>query len=147
MPVKYKRDRLIGQGREKHVVSRKGPFRGRRISARQKLLIIYLGILAASLCIVVLTQMSQRVQFIGRPLIFGAGEIVEMRPEEDATLVRLRMLVAEGRTADGWTDMPTESARKLKAGDWVAARYRISRNGYEVRIEACGLVALPPESG
>lgn len=147
MPVKFNRERLIGQGRQKRLFSREAVAPGRRMSPKRKLLIIYLGLLGATMSIVVLTQMSAKVQFVGRPLIYGAGEIVALEPEVEQLRVQLRILVAEDRSAYGWNSVPLESAEDLAVGDWVAARYRVSRNGYEVRIEACGLVALPRQSG
>ncbi len=145
LAVKYKHTRGIAERRAARVTPwyRTG---GRPpIGPRHKLLVIYLGLAAAGMAILLLSQMHARFQFLDVPLVYGAAEILAIVPEAAETRVHLRVPVTAERWINAWGSVPADTDA-LVPGDWVAVRYRISRDRRELRIEACGLVALPPKT-
>ena len=146
MAIKYHRTKGIAQRRAARDTPWIQATLKSRISGRHKLLIIYLGLAAAATAILLLTQMNAVIQFLDRPLLYGAGEIVAVEDAGAISRLQLRVHVSPERQLEGWTEVPAEAMDHLALGDWVAARFRVSRNGLDMRIEACGLVALPQES-
>ncbi|MFP4499932.1 MAG: hypothetical protein ACLFTT_02935 [Candidatus Hydrogenedentota bacterium] len=149
MPRKFTRESLREAGR-KYAMPFGQPAR-RRLTMRQRLTLIYIGIFVFVLFLLVQYVFQQMNSFgaevqVDNGIMQAAGKIIEKQPappgEENP---RPRLLIETALPAGGTVRLtaavtPATFAR-LNAGDWIAVRYRYTQGAVE--LVDTGAVALP----
>lgn len=137
MAVKYRRaDHRAAQ------IHRQGLFLG-RLSQRQRLLLIYAGILTFCALMFLLHQFGEVVRKQEAQPLRGAARIVAVTGPEEARTLELEWPNGMGGTVRASAPAEAAEAAGLAPGDWVAVLYARSAGGAITLLEH-GLVALPP---
>ena len=145
MPRKYQRESALDTAREKYGAAFNKPLSW-RFNPRQRLMLVYIGILTFSLFLLVFHIFQRTAGFSPGDLVFvGTGVIVEKRVEPGET-GGVRQFVLEVEMPEGpvraVADVPEARHDALAVGDRVAVRYRLEPGG-GIRVVQTGAVALP----
>ena len=145
MPRKFQRESALDAARSKYGAVFDSPVRV-RLNARQRLLLIYIGIFTFSLFLLVFYVFQRSTGLGSGDLILpAAGTIVEKRVEsgdgEETCLFVIDVILPDGpaRAVAGVTRARYDA---LAVGDLVGVRYRREPDG-GIRIVQTGAVALP----
>ena len=145
MATKYVRKTTDRAGR--HQGPPAGPFDMlRRMQPKRRLILIYVGVSAMSLLILLGDRFFVGSQFGGQPLIRGEGVVVtkHLREAEVPTYtLAIEVLTDAGtKTYPCHTQTDSETWNRLQEGDRVAVVYQFDRGKTRVRIREVGTVAF-----
>ncbi len=152
MAIKYKREGGVRIARETRYTPYKSLFSRMMPDPKRRLLMIYsacafFGILA--LMAGRIQQISEVALFHEQPLTKGMGQIVDKATQapgeaETGHWIHIAAPLLEGGALQDWMQVDETVWNTLEVGDWVGILFQLSKNGKRIRIQECGLVALPP---
>lgn len=116
--------------------------RARRMGARERLLIIYLGIFMVSVFIFLGTAIANKMQFAGRPLERAVGTVVEKLAEGEARVLVVEVPLREDRSVRVEAPLAAEFWEGYAVGDRVGLLVRVNRSRRHVHVEEAGLHPL-----
>ena len=155
MGVKYKRtsyrDAAHGRGHAPPVIR----WRFRRLTLRQRLLVIYIGIGAFALLLLFHHIKAGPGQFEGQPELTGRAVVTYKRAFDEGTpraryALQVEVELPDGRTCPSLASTDAESWTALAEGQTVGVRYQLNRRGTRVRVLQFELLTedeTPPEEG
>ena len=127
-----------------------GPPQRRRLTPRNRLLVIYLGLFSFVLMVLVYEVFTRTVGFEAGTVTHAVGVITERESfttPEGAPALRFEVetVLPDGSTSRGTIAVSVAYGGALEVGDRVGILYR--RLAGRIRIEQIGAVALPASAG
>lgn len=146
MPTKYVRksyrEHALGSAARQHVLRQP-----RRLSQRQALLLVYLGIGAFVVVLAFSQLVIPRLQFQGQPVLRSQGVLLTKRAVEASAgqnrwRLGIEVVLPDGRKLRGYTVVDQLEGEHLGEGELLVVSYQVSRWGQKVWI--CGVEEVAP---